>query len=187
MPLKCYWAGEKRIYDGSQLSSLYAYRSFRVRGDSIVAFRGPCQVDLSEMVDVEDVLDMAPIWSEEMLHFIVEHFNDDLEKTVLRQRLLIAIIAEQLLISGISGLRRIGDDLYRERKKLSVSIATATRVSTMIHTGLNLSSRNTPVPTISLPELGLTDPEDFAARVMAAYAEETAGVRLARCKVRGVD
>ncbi|MDA8213245.1 MAG: DUF366 family protein [Clostridia bacterium] len=187
MLLKSFWVEDVLKYDGTQLSSLFAYRNFRVQGDSIVAFRGGCQVELRELVDVEDVLDQAHIYSEDMLHFIIEHFDQDLEKMVLRQRLFIAIISELLQAEGVRGLTRTGDDLFQGAGKLSVSIATLTRVSTMIHTGLNISSKHTPVKTISLQELGILDPRGFAGKVMNAYAAEIEGIRMARCKVRGVD
>lgn len=187
MRSQAYWFEKPLKYDGTQLSSLFAYRNYRVQGDSIVAFRGPCQVELKEMVDVEDVLDQAHIYSEDMLHFIIEHFDQDLEKMVLRQRLFIAIIHEMLINEGVQGLTRAGDDLYLVEGKLSVSIATLTRVSTMIHTGLNISSKFTPVKTISLPELGILDIKDFANKIMKAYTSEINSICLARCKVRGVD
>jgi len=187
MLLKSFWVEDVLKYDGTQLSSLFAYRNFRVQGDSIVAFRGACRVDLGEMVDVEDVLDQAHIYSEDMLHFIIEHFDRALEKTVLRQRLFISIIGELLQAEGVQGLTRSGDDLFQGGGKLSVSIATVTRVSTMIHTGLNISSKDTPIKTVSLPELGILDLKGFAVKVMNAYASEIEGIRMARCKVRGVD
>jgi hypothetical protein len=106
---------------------------------------------------------------------------------VLRQRLFIAIIHEMFINEGVQGLIRAGDDLYLGEDKLSVSIATITRVSTMIHTGLNISSMHTPVKTISLPELGILDIKDFANKIMHAYTTEINSICLARCKVRGVD
>jgi len=139
------------------------------------------------MVDQEDVMAGEHIFSEDMLHFIAEHFEMDLEKTVMRQRLLITIIKEILERNPAIRLRRSGDDIYYNEKKLSVSIATLTRVSTAIHTGLNISSANTPVATVSLPELGINDWERFAGEVMRAYCHELADIRLARCKVKGVD
>ena len=156
-----------------------------MQGDSIVAFTGPCRVELTEMVDQEDVRAGAAIFSELMLHFIVEHFDLDLEKTVTRQRLLIAIIKDTITELSGPGLRRQGDDLYLDERKLSVSIATLSPVSTVIHTGLNLSSRNTPVPTVSLPELGI-DPRQLGELVLQRYQQEINSIRLARCKVRGV-
>ncbi|MFZ5899218.1 MAG: DUF366 family protein [Bacillota bacterium] len=175
-------------YDGSQLSSLWALRNFNVQGDSIVAFIGACHVDLRSLVDVRDYLDNAPIYSPRMLHFIVEHFTNDLDRTVLCQRLFIAIIKDIVGARGAAGLERRGDDLYVQDRKLSVSIATVTPVSTMIHTGLNIYTKGAPVPAIGLPELGWPDSDAaiLAEQVCAAYAQEIASVRMARCKVRGV-
>ncbi|MHB8172140.1 MAG: DUF366 family protein [Thermincolia bacterium] len=185
--MKSHLVQNKLPYDGTQLTSLWGYKNFGIQGDGIVAFRGPCQVRLEHMVDQEDVLAGDHIYSEDMLHFIAEHFEFDLEKTVMRQRLLITIIKELLERDPGVKLRREGDDIYWGDKKLSVSIATLTRVSTIVHTGLNLSSRNTPVATVSLPELGVTDWELFAQEVNEAYSRELDDIRLARCKVRGVD
>lgn len=179
---------EKLItYDGRQLSSLWAFKNFGVQGDSVIAFRGPCDVKISEMVDLEDVLTGAFIYSEQMVHFIIEHFDMDLEKTVIRQRLLIAIMRDILCSVGAPPqLCRKGDDLYLGERKASVSIATLTPVSSMIHTGVNISSRNTPVPTIGLEDMNIK-PEIFAQKVIAAYCEEMESIIKARCKVRGVD
>lgn len=175
-------------YDGRQLSSLFGFRNFGVQGDSIICFRGGCLVDLTEMVDLADVRENAPIFSEDMLHFIIEHFDMNLEKTVTRQRLFMAIIKEILESKTGIAFQRRGDDLYRDGRKLSVSIATVSPVSTMIHTGLNVSSLNTPIPTVGLADLGLPSEEILALgeRIARAYGEEIKGIALARCKVRGV-
>ncbi|MCL6638356.1 MAG: DUF366 family protein [Firmicutes bacterium] len=176
-------------YDGSQLSSLWAFRTLGVQGDSIICFRGPCRVELAGMVDMEDVRRASPIFSRDMLHFIVEHFDSDLEKTILKQRLLIAIIKDIIEREACCRLRRSGDDLYFGGDKLSVSIATLSPVSTMIHTGLNVSSKGTPVPAAGLAtELGLPETRvpEIGQLICRAYADEVEDVRLARCKVRGV-
>lgn len=172
-------------YDGSQLRSLWAFRNFGLLGDSIVAFKGPCRVGVSEMVDMEDVRAGEFIFSEEMLHFIVEHFETDLEKAVVRQRLLMALIGETLACFGAEGFKRQGDDLYLGEAKLSVSIATLSPVSTLIHTGLNIVSLNTPVATVGLADLGV-DADVFARSIVDRYAAEVESIRAARCKVRGV-
>jgi len=174
-------------YDGSQLQSLFGYKFFGVMGESVVVFRGGCTVQQAEMVDMEDVLAQDWIFSEDMLHFIVEHFDMDLEKAVIRQRLLIATIKEELEKQGVSTVRRSGDDLYEEDRKLSVSISTLSPVSTLIHCGLNVSSQNTPIPTVSLADLGIEDVLAFGQRVAEHYSEEVESMRLARCKVRGVN
>ncbi|MGO0122683.1 DUF366 family protein [Desulfothermobacter acidiphilus] len=174
-------------YDGSQLSSLWAFRHLGVQGDSIVAFRGPCRVEREALVDLADYLAASIIYSPDMLHFLVEHFETDLEKGVLRQRLLVVITKELLEARGMR-LRRRGDDLFVDNGKLSVSVATATPVSLMIHLGLNLRTEGVPVQAAGLLELGWkeSEVEALAGSIMEAYAGETKGVYLARCKVRGV-
>ncbi|MDI6878094.1 MAG: DUF366 family protein [Desulfitobacteriaceae bacterium] len=182
-----YFVQQKTLgYDGSQLRSLFAYRSFGLQGDSLVVFRGPCRVEQDEMVDMEDVRAEDWIYSEDMLHFIVEHFEMDLEKTIIRQRLLIATIKEELEKRGITTLRRDGDDLFEEERKLSVSISTLSPVSTLIHCGLNVSDQNTPVPTVGLANFHVEDVLGFGKAVAIRYCEEVRSMRAARCKVRGV-
>lgn len=187
------YVDEKPIkYDGTQLAPHWIYRSFGIMGDAAVAFRGECEVKLTEMVDLEDVRANAPIYSREMLHFIVEFFDNDLEKAVYRQRLLITTIKESLERRDLSP-KRSGDDLFLKHSdgtngKLSVSIATASPVSTLIHTGLNIISEGTPVPTVGLQDLGIqgSEVQALAVEVLGRYAEEVADIWLARCKVRPV-
>lgn len=179
---------ETIVYDGTQLSSHWAYRNFGILGDSIVSFRGAGKVNLTEMVDLKDVLDNAPIFSENMLHFIIEHFDLDLEKTIMRQRLLIAILKDIISEKAAGPLHRYGDDLFWDNQKLTVSIATLSPVSTMIHTGINITGENAPVPAIGLAEIGF-DPEGIEAvakSLCSQYIKELHQIKIARCKVRGV-
>jgi hypothetical protein len=184
--MRCLILKDKLDYDGSQLQSLFTYKNYGLMGDSVLVFRGKCSVRQNEMVDMEDVRAQEWIWSEDMLHFIIEHFELDLAKTILRQRLLISIIKEELETLGVNSLRRNGDDIYKEQQKLSVSISTISPVSTLIHCGLNISSVNTPVPTVSLEDLGVNDMLDFGEKVANHYCGEMESISLARCKVRGV-
>ncbi len=183
--MKTHFAPEQIKYTGDQLRSLWAYRMFGVQGDSIVAFIGPCEVSLEKMVDMADVLAGDSIYSESMLHFIAEHFEMDLEKMVLRQRLFIALARDLLAEKTGAAIVRKGDDLYEGLSKISVSIATLSPVSSLMHTGINISSRNTPVQTKGLDNYGI-DPTDFGKRLLERYREECEGVAMARCKVRGV-
>jgi uncharacterized protein len=142
-------------YDGRQLVPHWIYRQFDLLGDAAVAFIGPCRVDLNGMVDIEDVKAQAPIFSPKMLHVIAEFFSSDLHTTVYRQRLLIVIAKELLEAMTEKIVSRRGDDLYMPRVdgtpgKLSVSIATASVTSTLIHTGINIETDGTPVPTVGL-------------------------------------
>jgi hypothetical protein len=75
--------------------------------------------------------------------------------------------------------------MVRRPGKLSVSIATASPVSTLIHTGFNIETEGTPVPTAGLAEQGVDIPA-FAAEVLRRYAAEVQDIWLARCKVRAV-
>lgn len=177
---------ENISYDGSQLTSLWAFKNFLIQGDSLVSFRGKCAVKLDKMVDLADVLANDHIFSEEMLHFIIEFFELDLEKTIYKQRMLITIIKEILEKKAPGEIIRKGDDLFYRQGKLTVSIATLSPVSTLIHTGINLTTDNTPVTTASLKDLGIHDIEKFAEEVMHQYKSELKSIKMARCKVRGV-
>jgi len=120
-----------------------------------------------------------------MLHFIIEHFDRDLEKAVLRQRLLISIIVELLNVMGYKPVRD-GDDIFIDDAKLSVSIATLSPVSSLIHVGLNIIGQGAPVKAIGLEEIGINNIGEFAQKVLFAYQNEIQSIHLACCKVRGV-
>jgi hypothetical protein len=183
--MKTLWIDQKIKYTGEQLSSLWAYKELSVQGNSIVAFRGPCEVR-EHMVDQEDVKNKDFIFSEDMLSFIVEIFDLNLERAIVVQRLLITELKELLeeMVPSIS-LRREGDDLFDGKNKLSVSIATLSPVSCLIHVGINVSSKDTPVPTRGLADYGVK-PEIFAQNVLLKFQEEFTSMENARTKVRGV-
>lgn len=176
---------KKIKYTGKQLTSLWAYRNFGLLGDSIVSFVGPCNIPFNLMADVEDVRGRHKIYSSQMLHFITEHFDCDLEKVVLRQRILASIVKETLEEQIKRRLKRTGDDLYDSGRKLSISVATASPVSTMIHFAVNIETKRTPVKTAGLNDYKVA-PKQFALKVMQAYTEEMQGVKQARCKVNWV-
>ena len=177
---------EKELrYDGSQLCDHFAYRNFGLLGDSAVAFMGECEVKLDAMVDLEDVRQSAPIYSEKMLHFIIESFQLDLKGGVLLQRLFAAQILESLRKRGVLNLRRSGDDLYLGDKKFSVSIATRSTLSTLLHVGLNISSHKTPVATVGLNDLGI-EAKAFGEECLQQLSQEYQNILEATYKVRGV-
>ena len=173
-------------YEGWQLCPHWIYKNFKIQGDAIVAFTGECEVKLTEMVDIEDVINNEPIYSKSMLSFISEQFNIGLVEGVFRQRLLICAIKEALEQRGFNIIRN-GDDLFYEGKKLTVSIATKSATSVLIHTGINIDSAGAPVKASGLSsELGINDIEAFAQEVMKRYTEEIDDIILASTKVRGV-
>ena len=173
-------------YIGSQLAPHWIYKNFKIQGDAIVAFCGECEVKLTEMVDIEDVINNEPIYSKNMLSFITEQFNVNLVEGVFRQRLLICIIKEELEKRGIFVVRN-GDDLMINGAKLSVSIATKSHNSVLIHTGLNIDSAGAPVRASGLTsDLGIVDIKEFGNTIMQRYSDEVDDIILASTKVRGV-
>lgn len=174
-------------YNGTQLAPHFIYKNFGIMGDAIIAFEGACEVKLTEMVDIEDVVNNEPIYSEHMLHFIGEIFNTDLIRGVFIQRLLVTTIKEQLEMKYGKTLVRQGDDLFFDGGKLSVSIATKSPTSVLIHTALNVVTDNTPVKTSGLrTDLKISDVEKFANEVLEAFCAEIKDIYLATTKVRGV-
>jgi uncharacterized protein len=188
-----YIKGRKVTYDGTQLRSLWAFTQHNVQGDSIVAFRGPADVSGANLVDLVDAKAGKFIKSDEMVHFITEFFDSDLPRTVALRRLLIMIIKEVIEeIKPEIFVERKGNDLFIEvdeegvdYRKLSVSIATASPVSTLIHVGVNVTSENTPVPTFGLNDLEVPV-EELVLKVMQKFITEIKEMELERTKVRGV-
>lgn len=177
---------EEIKYIGSQLAPHWIYKNYGLQGDAIVAFKGECEVKLTEMVDIEDVINNEPIYSKYMLSFITEQFGVELVEGVFRQRLLICIIKELLEERGVFVVRK-GDDLMINNRKLSVSIATKSITSVLIHTGLNILSDGAPVKASGLiSELGIEDIDEFAIEVMKRYSDEIEDIKFASTKVRGV-
>ncbi|WP_406659684.1 DUF366 family protein [Methanolobus sp. ZRKC3] len=152
-------------YDGSQISSLWAYNLVDVQADSIIAFRGACDVRIEHMIDLEDKKQGDMIFSTDMLHFIIEHFDStDLKLVYARQRLFTAIVSEVLSLH-FSDIKRAGDDLFINGKKLTVSIASTSAVSQKIHFGINVTHDHYG----SLDEMGITG--DVVGNVLREIAE----------------
>ena len=183
--MKHSFLNENIKYDGTQLKSHWIFEKTGIMGDAVVSFAGPADVPLTNMVDLADVKAKENIFSTSMLHFVVEHFETDLTTMILRQRLLSAIANETLKKSGCKGVERKGDDLYDGDRKLSVSIATASPVSCLIHFAINIKSDKTPVPTMGLADYDI-DPEKFADEVIRRYVDEMETIKTARCKVKPV-
>lgn len=147
-------------YDGSQLRPLFAYGEFKVRGDSIVFFRGSADVK-THMLDMEDVVLKEFISSDDMLHCIVEIFKSPPSLAEARMFQLLIVenatrILNELYLSG-SFLPRDrhsiicdGDDIFLVshddgvRNKLSISIATVSGISYLIHFAVNIFGTGIP-------------------------------------------
>lgn len=178
---------DRRIdYDGSAIRSHWAYLNFGILGNSLVVFRGKCDVRVEEMIDIEDLRASREIKSEDMVHYIVEVFDlvNALFASTL-QKLFMAKLCEVLSYYGIKTVRK-GDDIYVNGKKLSISIATVSPVSIKIHIGINVEARGIPegVEAIGLKELGITDVGEFMERTGKALVWEFKKVKKDSLKVR---
>lgn len=178
------WLEERLAYDGTQLRAHWILARTGIEGDALVGFRGPCAVRPDEMADLAD-LDGPGIAASDMVHFVWESFaTTDLLLAVHRQRLLAAQSLELLReLAPDAALRREGDDLFLAGDKLSVSIATCSPVSALIHFAVNATPGGAPVPVATLAQLGVA-PEHFGARLLARAAAEQQGIAAARAKVR---
>jgi hypothetical protein len=188
--LKSKFIDANSLYDGTQLVSLHNYLKHGLLGDSIIAWVGPCNVSFEHMVDGEDLLARATIAGDKMVHFIVEKFDSSLLAAVGLQRLLASIVKDILLReSGERALAqtliRDGDDIFSGERKLSISIATQSPVSSLIHFAVNVTNEGTPVKTLSLADLKI-EPKAFAITVMDAFSKEVATIVEATQKVRWV-
>lgn len=183
--MKVVYVAEPLTYDGSQLRSHWIYETTGAAGDAVGWFIGPCQVASDALVDLADRRAGEEIRAAAMLHFLVEHFDPDLARAILRQRLLVVTAAEALRgVAGVAVERR-GDDLFVGERKLSVSIATVSPVSGLIHLGINIDPAGAPVPAVGLVELGV-DPCQAGQEIARRYAEEVEDVQAAAAKVRWV-
>lgn len=189
--MKTKFIAKKIAYDGTQLSPLYAYKNHRTAGSSIVSFIGSCTVSFEHMVDAEDLVAAAKIEGDLMLHFIIELFHQDLMTAVSLQRLLVSM-AQNILNANSLRLRkkplvRQGDDLYfikgKKKQKLSISIASCSAVSAMIHFAVNITNNGTPVATCSLEDFKVK-PSNFAKDLMQKFSDEYVSIVEATEKVK---
>ena len=181
------WINDIIDYDGSQLHSGWIESQTGLTGDTLAAFIGQCDVKPEHMVDLEDLSAGLAIRSNNMLHFIGEFTDRDLEKAVLKQRLLISQI-QQLLSQYCPTLSlfRIGNDLYESHTyKMTISVATTSDVSTLLHAGINIESEGTPVPTKGLHDLNIP-PRQFAQEILKEFEEEMKGLTRDLTKVKKV-
>ncbi len=173
-------------YDGSAIQSHWAYRNFGILGNSLVVFRGKCDVKVREMIDIEDLRQNKEIRGDDMVHYIIEVFDlvNALFASTL-QKLFVAKLSEVLANYGVKTVRK-GDDIYVDGKKLSISIATVSPVSIKIHIGINVEASGIPegVDAIGLKELGIMGVDNFMEKTGRALVEEFNKVKKDSLKVR---
>lgn len=202
MKLRTKFIDKEFKYDGTQLRSLYAYLDHGLLGDSIVSWIGPCDISFDHMVDGEDLLAKAEIRGARMVHFIVEKFQTSLPEMVALQRLLAAIVKDVIVTKDAKrdgegrppaiprfATHREGDDVFvmlpDGAGKLSISIATVSPSSGLLHFAVNVTNEGTPVKTASLEDFRFAARE-FAEIVLGEFSRECASIREATMKVKWV-
>lgn len=173
----------RQPYDGTQLRPHFLRQRFGVQGDAAVVFRGAADVRGTALVDLEDRAQKHFIKSADMLHLMVERFEVDLVQGIFLQRMIASITADRVRAAAPGrDVRRNGDDVRVDGRKLTVSIATVSPVSTLIHFGINVDPTGAPVAAVGLAELGI-DPAAFAPALLEAIDAELEGIAAARAKV----
>lgn len=175
---------ESLAYSGRELRSGWVARASGLDGDCGVGFMGPCSVATEDLVDLDDVRAGSYIESALMAHVIMEHPGCPIGTAVLRQRLLVCILAGLLDGRGVP-VRRDGDDLFVGNRKLTVSIAAPSSGSSLIHLGVNIDPSGAPVPAIGLEELSVA-PRALLSELLSRYGDELHSCAHAETKVRSV-
>lgn len=175
---------EETAYTGKELRSGWVGSRTGLDGDAAVGFVGPCHVANEDLVDLDDARSGEFIRAASMAHVIVEHPRCDLETAVARQRLLVCVLCEILTDRGFH-VRRSGDDVFFDSRKLTVSIAAPGPGSALIHLGINVDPEGAPVPAAGLGEMNI-DPDGLLGELLERYRREIESIRYAAGKVRPV-
>lgn len=173
-------------YDGSQLHHAFVYEQSKVLGSSIGYFRGAANVR-EHLVDLKDLLASDYIFSDDMWHFIIEIPDATITEMVVWQRLFISMCTDELRPFPETIIRD-GDDIMVDDVKLSVSIATLSQFSGLIHVGINVTvGENCPVDAIGLEDFTRTKYcNTFGERMAKLFVNEYLDVKNATYKVIGV-
>ncbi|MDH3216629.1 MAG: DUF366 family protein [Candidatus Krumholzibacteria bacterium] len=171
-------------YTGKELRSGWVLEQTGLRGDAAAAFLGPCRVVNEDLVDLDDARAGTYIESAAMAHVLIEHPQCRLDTGVLRQRMLVCLLCEILGERNL-GVRRQGDDIYFDSRKLTVSIAAPSSRSTVIHLGINIRPEGAPVPAVGLDEMKI-DARELLTDLLGRYGEELESCRHAQTKVRTI-
>jgi hypothetical protein len=181
---------ETIVYTGSELRPHWVAERTGVYDNVLAVFCGPCRVETAELVDLEDRASQSRIEAAQMLHFIGESFDNNLDQAILEHRLLICTFVDQLRKSlspaDAARITRRGNDLFVSDpsgpRKLSVGIVTASPVSTLFHFGVNIDESGAPVAAFGLRHFGINI-QEFVTAFLLVWETELASLRRARCKV----
>jgi hypothetical protein len=142
-------------YDGSILQDRFAYQFFRdkvLRTGNIIAGRSPAKVEADFMVDKQDLIDKDFIYSDDMIHFLIEIPDISLFAGICFQRLFNSVASNILATKYLKcDIEVDGDDIFvhkeheqggivQQKGKASVSIAKYVNGAVLIHTGINVKA-----------------------------------------------
>ena len=182
--MKCKVLDGEIPYTGRELRTGWVLEHTGLEGDAAAAFVGSCYVANRDLVDLDDARAGTHIESAEMAHVIIEHPGCTLQTAVLRQRMLVCLLCE-ILRDRDWPVRRDGDDVYLDKRKLTVSIAAPSGRSALIHLGINIRPEGAPVPAVGIEELGI-DAIELLTDLLGRYRSELESCDHAQTKVRSV-
>tara|TARA_X000001382_G_scaffold109542_1_gene85753 strand:+ start:14 stop:604 length:591 start_codon:yes stop_codon:yes gene_type:complete len=174
-----------KVYDGPLIHKRFAYDYFRNKTlpiGNIIAFRCPMDVNVSGMIDQEDVLQGDYIASDDAINFCWEIPNLDKLGAVAFQRLLNTQIANVLHSKYIKKPIEVdGDDLMvhdefegsdgslQIRGKCSVSITYSKDNVAIGHTGINVNAGKTAPNFAYSTKLSDKDAEQFMKDIIDLF------------------
>jgi hypothetical protein len=179
-------------YDGHLLHNRFAYQYFGNKvnplGD-IIAFRGEMEVLADAMIDQEDLMAEAFIWSDDAVNFLWELpvLSNNAFGAVAYQRLFNSLIADILSDLIKKPIELEGDDIMvldnGKLGKASVSITHVKQDAALGHTGINVFA-GTKAPGHAY-SCALNDEEvqEFMQRVCVAFYALNQDVFVATSKV----
>ena len=189
---------DQKIYDGPFIHQRFAYKYFRDKTSAtgnIVSFVSPTVVEAAGMIDTEDILQGAFIYSEKMMNICWEiPCIKDCFGAIAFQRLFNTGIADILAKYVKAPITVDGDDIMviKEHKqggiiqnsgKASVSITHMVGEAAIGHTGINIEAgERAPVFAFST-NLSNQDAEKFMAEVEQFFYWLTNDIFVASSKV----
>ena len=143
-----------------ELVSDWAMKKFGIQGDSIVSGVGYYK-------------------KEKVLYFVVENSDTDIERTLLKQWLLLYTIKDKLnhRLKG-DVIQRLGENLFAGETKLSSSFVVKSKTSNLTYIGINMGSENMK----GLRTYGI-DHIEIAEAVMNEYRAELKTIEIKKGKM----
>lgn len=181
-----YNKNEKFTYTGDELKPHFNFMRYGLKGSSLSIACGPCEVQNTELVDLQDQKEGEFIKSTEMIHFLGEFYGLGIKEGVFLQCYFISVFKDLLNLEfGENKVKQSGNDLFIDDKKLSVSIVAPSIGSVLMHFGVNINSKGAPVSAVGLSEYKV-DSDLIISKFIAIWEKEWKRLSFACTKVRSV-